>query len=51
MFRVLKCDARAVLISHGPIEAEVEAAGFTIEGRHTQYVHKSLTREIVVARK
>jgi tRNA G10 N-methylase Trm11 len=39
------------LISHGPIEHEVTDAGFTIEERHTQYVHKSLTREIVVARK
>jgi tRNA G10 N-methylase Trm11 len=39
------------LISHGPIEHEVADAGFTIEGLHTQYVHRSLTREIVVARK
>ena len=51
IFRVLKRNARAVLISHSPIEHEVMDAGFTIEGRHTQYVHKSLTREIVVARK
>ena len=51
IFRVLKSDARAVLISHNPIEREVLDAGFTIEGRHTQYVHKSLTREIVVVRK
>jgi tRNA (guanine10-N2)-dimethyltransferase len=51
IFRVLKRNARAVLISHGPIEHEVTDAGFTIEERHTQYVHKSLTREIVVARK
>jgi tRNA (guanine10-N2)-dimethyltransferase len=51
IFRVLKRNARAVLISHSPIEHEVTDAGFTIEGRHTQYVHKSLTREIVVARK
>jgi tRNA (guanine10-N2)-dimethyltransferase len=51
ILRVLKSDARAVLISHNPIEREVLDAGFTIEGRHTQYVHKSLTREIVVVRK
>jgi tRNA (guanine10-N2)-dimethyltransferase len=51
IFRVLKRNARAVLISHSPIEHELTDAGFTIEGRHTQYVHKSLTREIVVARK
>jgi tRNA (guanine10-N2)-dimethyltransferase len=49
--RVLKRDARAVLISHSSIELEILGAGFTIEERHTQYVHKSLTREIVVARK
>jgi len=51
IFRVLKRNARAVLISHGPLEPEIMDAGFTMEGRHTQYVHKSLTREIVVARK
>ncbi|MDD1725517.1 MAG: THUMP domain-containing protein [Euryarchaeota archaeon] len=51
IFRVLKSDACAVLISHNPIEREVLDAGFTIEGRHTQYVHKSLTREIIVVRK
>jgi len=49
--RVLKSDARAVLISHNPIERAVLDAGFTIEERHAQYVHKSLTREIVVVRK
>ncbi|MGA2884578.1 MAG: THUMP domain-containing protein [Halobacteriota archaeon] len=51
IFRVLKRNARAVLISHSPFEHEVTDAGFAIEGRHTQYVHKSLTREIVIARK
>jgi tRNA (guanine10-N2)-dimethyltransferase len=51
ILRVLKSGARAVLISHNPIEHEVLDAGFTVEGRHTQYVHKSLTREIVVVRK
>jgi tRNA (guanine10-N2)-dimethyltransferase len=51
ILRVLKSHARAVLISHNPIEREVLDAGFTIEERHAQYVHKSLTREIVVVRK
>jgi tRNA (guanine10-N2)-dimethyltransferase len=51
IIRVLKSDKRAVLISHIPIERAIFDAGFTIEGRHAQYVHKSLTREIVVARK
>jgi tRNA (guanine10-N2)-dimethyltransferase len=51
ILRVLKSDARAVLISHNPIEREVLDAGFTIEERHAQYVHRSLTREIVVVRK
>jgi tRNA (guanine10-N2)-dimethyltransferase len=51
ILRILKSGARAVLISHNPIEREVLDVGFTIEGRHTQYVHKSLTREIVVVRK
>ena len=51
IFRVLKRDKRAVLISHTPIERAIFDAGFTIEERHAQYVHKSLTREIFVARK
>jgi tRNA (guanine10-N2)-dimethyltransferase len=51
ILRVLKSHACAVLISHNPIEREVLDAGFTIEERHAQYVHKSLTREIVVVRK
>jgi tRNA (guanine10-N2)-dimethyltransferase len=49
--RVLKRDGRAVLIAHNPIERQVLDAGFIIEQRHAQYVHKSLTRDILVARK
>jgi len=51
LFRVLKRDGRAALISHSAVENEVKDAGFAIEGRHTEYVHKSLSREIVVAHK
>jgi tRNA (guanine10-N2)-dimethyltransferase len=51
IFRVLKPDKRAVFISDSPIERALFDAGFTIEGRHAQYVHKSLTRKIFVARK
>jgi len=51
IFRVLKGGRRAVLISHDPIADELASAGFAIEQRHAQYVHKSLTREINVARK
>ena len=51
ILRVLKRGGRAVLISHDPIEDNLMSAGFTIEQRHIQYVHKSLTREITVARK
>jgi tRNA (guanine10-N2)-dimethyltransferase len=51
IFRILKPDKRAVIISQAPIDRALFNAGFTIEGRHSQYVHKSLTREIFVARK
>ncbi|HYA33128.1 MAG TPA: methyltransferase domain-containing protein, partial [Candidatus Bathyarchaeia archaeon] len=51
IFRVLKPEKRAVFISHTPIELALFDAGFTIEERHSHYVHKSLTREIFVARK
>jgi tRNA (guanine10-N2)-dimethyltransferase len=51
IFRVLKREKRAVFISHIPIERFLFDAGFTIEERHSQYVHKSLTREIFVASK
>jgi tRNA (guanine10-N2)-dimethyltransferase len=51
IFRVLKRDRRAVLISNSPINRELLDAGFTIEQRHAQYVHKSLTRELAVVRK
>jgi len=51
IYRVLKKDKRAVIISYTPIENDIEEAGFSIDERHTQYVHKSLTRTIVVAKK
>lgn len=51
IFRVLKKGRRAVIISDDPIDADVVDAGFLIEESHTQYVHKSLTRRIVVLRK
>jgi tRNA (guanine10-N2)-dimethyltransferase len=51
IYRVLKKDKRAVIISYTPIENDVKEAGFSIVERHTQYVHKSLTRTIVVAKK
>lgn len=51
IYRVLKNDKRAVIISYTPIETDVKEAGFSIDERHTQYVHKSLTRTMVVAKK
>jgi tRNA (guanine10-N2)-dimethyltransferase len=51
IYRVLKKGKRAVIISYTPIENDVKEAGFSIDERHTQYVHKSLTRTIVVAKK
>ncbi|MGZ4914639.1 MAG: methyltransferase domain-containing protein [Halobacteriota archaeon] len=51
MFRVLKARGRAVLLSHITFDDELEHAGFRIEARHHHYVHKSLTREIVIAHK
>lgn len=49
--RVLKSGKRAVFISERPIEELVINAGFKVIETHTQRVHKSLTRRIVVLEK
>ncbi|MGZ4904117.1 MAG: methyltransferase domain-containing protein [Halobacteriota archaeon] len=51
MFRVLKAKGRAVLLSDVEIDDEIEHAGLRIKAHHHHYVHKSLTREIIVAHK
>ncbi len=51
MFRVLKPKGRVVLVSHTRFDDELECAGFRVDAHHHHYVHKSLTREIVVAHK
>ncbi len=49
--RVLKTGARAVFISERPIENLAMNAGFKVIETHTQRVHRSLTRRIVVLEK
>ncbi|HXY87392.1 MAG TPA: THUMP domain-containing protein [Candidatus Acidoferrales bacterium] len=51
IYRVLKKGKRAVVISYTPIKNDIEEAGFSIDELHSQYVHKSLTRTIIVAKK
>ena len=45
--RVLKERGKAVVVTHRDISA-IAAEFFTIAGRHTQRVHKSLTRHIII---
>ncbi len=51
LFRVLAPNGCAVVLSDVTIDDELERAGFHINAHHLHYVHKSLTRQIVVARK
>ena len=46
--RVLKKGGRAVVVTHKDIRSFAESAGFTVEGFYEQYIHKSLTRRILV---
>jgi len=46
--RVLKKGGRAVVVTHQDIRPFAIAAGFTVEGFYEQYIHKSLTRRILV---
>jgi len=46
--RVLKKGKKAVIVTHKDIRSFAEPAGFEVVGFYEQYVHKSLTRRIVV---
>jgi tRNA (guanine10-N2)-dimethyltransferase len=48
LHRVLRPGRRMVVMADGPIEAQVEACGFRILEKHTDRVHRSLTRFIHV---
>jgi tRNA (guanine10-N2)-dimethyltransferase len=50
LHRVLKPGRRMVVIADGPVDPQVEACGFRIMERHTDRVHRSLTRFIFVCR-
>jgi tRNA (guanine10-N2)-dimethyltransferase len=51
MYRVLKPGRRAVVVSKEPIEKLLTDVGFTVIETHRQRIHRSLTRQIVVAEK
>ncbi|HJJ40269.1 MAG TPA: methyltransferase domain-containing protein [Methanocorpusculum sp.] len=46
--RVLKKGRKAVVVTHKDIRSFAEPAGFEVAGFYEQYVHKSLTRRILV---
>jgi len=50
LHRVLKPGRRMVVMADGPIEPQVEACGFRILEKHTDRVHRSLTRFIFICR-
>ncbi len=51
MYRVLKPGRRAVVVSKEPMEKLLTDVGFTVIETHRQRIHRSLTRQITVARK
>jgi tRNA (guanine10-N2)-dimethyltransferase len=51
MYRVLKPGRRAVVVSKEPMEKLLSDVGFTVIETHRQRIHRSLTRQITVARK
>lgn len=51
IFRVLKPGRYAVIVYREPMEKLLREAGFNVIESHEQYIHKSLTRHITLARK
>jgi tRNA (guanine10-N2)-dimethyltransferase len=51
MYRVLKPGRRAVVVSKEPMEKLLTDVGFTVIETHRQRIHRSLTRQIIVAEK
>jgi tRNA (guanine10-N2)-dimethyltransferase len=51
MYRVLKPGKWAVIVSKEPTEKLLTDVGFTVTETHRQRIHRSLTRQITVARK
>ncbi|NYT00362.1 MAG: methyltransferase domain-containing protein [Methanocellales archaeon] len=51
MYRVLKKNKKAVIVSQVPLDKLADEAGFVVIERHQQRVHRSLTRHIIVLQK
>lgn len=51
LFRVIKPGRRMVIVADSSIEALLSDAGFVIIQKHTDRVHRSLTRQIFLCRK
>lgn len=51
LFRVIKPGRRMVIIADGPLDSLLSSAGFKIIQRHTDRVHRSLTRHIFLCQR
>ncbi|MDI6639315.1 MAG: THUMP domain-containing protein [Methanocellales archaeon] len=51
IYRVLKKNKKAVIVSQMPLDKLAEEAGLAVRGKHQQRVHRSLTRQIIVLQK
>jgi tRNA (guanine10-N2)-dimethyltransferase len=51
LFRVIKPGRRMVIVADRPLDAMLANAGFNVIQKHTDRVHRSLTRHIFVAQK
>lgn len=51
LFRVIRPGRRMAIVADGPIEGLIEAAGFVVLQKHTDRVHRSLTRHIFLCGK
>jgi len=51
IYRVLKKNKKAVIVSQMPLDKFAEEVGFIVKERYQQRVHRSLTRQIIVLQK
>ncbi len=51
IYRVLKKNKKAVIVSQIPLDELADGVGFRVIGQHQQRVHRSLTRQIIVLQK
>ncbi len=51
IYRVLKKNKKAVIVSQIPLDKLADEVGFIVRERHQQRVHRSLTRQIIVLQK